>query len=84
MERDFNLLRELALLNRKYHIGLIKYHCDLLRQAHKEVVKTIKNKKKWERIKKLKKKNKTFPLSFCVNFVTYENESLIGFKENEK
>ena len=84
MERDFNLLRELALLNRKYHIGLIKYHCDLLTQAPKEEIETIGNRKKWQRIKQLKKKNKKIPLSFIVRFVTYENGHLIGFKEKEK
>ena len=58
MERDFNLLRQLALLNQKYHIGLIKYHCDLLKQAPKGEIETIKNRKKWQRIKQLKKKKK--------------------------
>ena len=60
MERDFNLLRKIALLNRKYHIGLIKYHCDLLEQAlkcDKKTIKFIKKKKNWKRIKRIARIN---------------------------
>lgn len=78
---DCNLLRELSLLNRKYHINSIQYHCDLLKQAPKEVVATIRDRKKWRRIRQLKMKHKEIPLSVVVQFVAYEH---LIVKEKEK
>ena len=75
MERDFNLLRKLVLLNKKYHTGLIKYHCDLLKQTPENVIKTITNKKKWKMIKRLYKKDK-LPLWFIIDCVLNENLSI--------
>lgn len=72
MERDFNLLRKIALLNEQYHIWLIKYHCDLLEQAlkcDKKTIKFIKKKKNWKRIKQIARKNNYSKNDIDINVI---------------
>lgn len=60
MKRYFHLLRKIAILNKKYYIGEIRYHCDLLEQAlqsDEKTIKFIKKKKNWKRIKQIARKN---------------------------
>ena len=60
MERYFHLLRKIAILNKKYHINEIRYHCDLLEQAlgsDKKTIEFIKKKKNWKRIKQIARTN---------------------------
>ena len=62
MERNFDLLRKIVKLTKKYHINLIRYHCDLLYEALKDkdgrfvCLKVLPNKKQYKKIKKLAKK----------------------------
>ena len=62
MEGDFDLLRKIAKLAKKYHINLIRYHCDLFEQALKDedgcfvCLVVLPKKKQYKKIKKQAKK----------------------------
>lgn len=62
MERNFDLLRKIVILTKKYHINLIRYHCHLLEEALKDkdgrfvCLKVLTKKKQYKKIKKIAKK----------------------------
>lgn len=71
MERNFDLLRKIVILTRKYHINLIRYHCDLLDEALQDkdgrfvCLKVLPKKKQYKKIKKIAKK-RNIPLTTSV------------------